>query len=132
MTLPFNSWLTNTLRPSFGLLPMEEAWDILEIRKGYFVCMEGDMIRKRISVSEQAYQKDDVHIPTRNRETILPLTTRGKEKKMNYTNISAVKADGILFSAGVRAGESPSGHIMARNPRTFISPAAGQRQASDK
>ncbi len=54
MTLPFNSWLTNTLRPSFGLLPMEEAWDILEIRKGYFVCMEGDMIRKRISVSEQA------------------------------------------------------------------------------
>ncbi|WMT39021.1 immunity 26/phosphotriesterase HocA family protein [Paenibacillus sp. D2_2] len=121
MMQPFDSWLTNTLRPFFGLLPLEEAWDILEIREGYFVCMDGDIIRKRISVSEQAYQEDDVHILTRNREVILPLTARGKEKKMNYTHISAIKADGILFSAGIHARQEQSGYILARNPRTYIS-----------
>jgi len=118
---PFNSWLTNALRPFFGLLPMKEEWDILQIREGYFVCMDGDIIRKRISVSEQSYQEDDVHIPTRNREIIPPLTARGKEKKMNYTHISAIKAEGIIFSAGVRAGQHPVGYVMARNPRTYIS-----------
>ncbi|WP_241747185.1 hypothetical protein [Lysinibacillus sphaericus] len=49
-----NSWLTNTLRPYFGLHLIEEHWDTIEIRSGYFICMDGDIIRKRISVSEQA------------------------------------------------------------------------------
>ena len=115
-----NSWLTNSLRPYFGLHPVEEHWDTIEIRDGYFIYIDGDIIRKRISVSEQAYQESDVEIATRNREVILPQTARGKEKKMNYTHISSVKANGVVFSAGVRTGDQPSGYIIARNAKTFF------------
>jgi len=115
-----NSWLTNSLRPYFGLHPVEEHWETIEIRDGFFIYIDGDIIRKRISVSEQTYQESDVEIATRNREVILPQTTRGKEKKMNYTHISSVKANGVVFSAGVRTGDQPSGYIIARNAKTFF------------
>lgn len=115
-----NSWLTNTLRPYFGLHLIEEHWDTIEIRSGYFICMDGDIIRKRISVSEQAYQESDVEISTRNREVILPKTARGKEKKMNYTHISSVKANGVVFSAGVGTENEPSSYIVARNAKTLF------------
>ncbi|QQP14982.1 immunity 26/phosphotriesterase HocA family protein [Lysinibacillus agricola] len=115
-----NSWLTNTLRPYFGLHSVEEHWDTIEIKNGYFICMDGDIIRKRISVSEQAYQETDVEIPTRNREVILPQTARGKEKKMNYTHISSIKANGVIFSAGMRTEDLPSSYIIARNTKTFF------------
>ncbi|MGE7915755.1 immunity 26/phosphotriesterase HocA family protein [Lysinibacillus xylanilyticus] len=117
---PLNSWLTNTLRPYFGLHPIEEHWRTIEIRNDYYICMDGDIIKKRIFVNEQAYQEADVEIPTRNCEVILPQTARGKEKKMNYTNISSVKASGVVFSAGVRNEDQPSSYINARNTKTFF------------
>ncbi|MDM5248683.1 immunity 26/phosphotriesterase HocA family protein [Lysinibacillus sp. G4S2] len=118
---PLNSWLTNTLRPYFGLHPIEEHWGTIEIRDDYYICVDGDIIKKRIFVNEQAYQEADVEIPTRNCEVILPQTARGKEKKMNYTNISSVKANGVVFSAGVRTEDPPSSHINARNMKTYFS-----------
>lgn len=117
---PLNSWLTNTLRPYFGLHTIEEHWGTIEIRNDYYICMDGDIIKKRIFVNEQAYQEADVEILTRNREVILPQTARGKEKKMNYTNISSVKASGVVFSAGVRNEDQPSSYINARNTKTFF------------
>lgn len=62
-----NSWLTNSLRPYFGLHPVEEHWETIEIRDVFFIYIDGDIIRKRISVSEQTYQESDVEIATRNR-----------------------------------------------------------------
>lgn len=58
-------------------------------------------------------------ILTRNREVIVPQTARGKEKKLNYTNISAVKAAGVVFSAGLGNQNHPSSSITARNTKTY-------------
>ncbi|WP_445477473.1 immunity 26/phosphotriesterase HocA family protein [Lysinibacillus irui] len=116
---PFTSWLTNSLRPYFGLYTLEEHWDIFQIREDYFICLEGDVIKKRIFVNEHSYQEADVDILTRNREVIVPQTARGKEKKLNYTNISAVKATGVVFSAGLGNQNHPSSYITARNTKTY-------------
>jgi len=130
---PLNSWLTNKLRPYFGLHPIEEHWRTMEIRNDYYICMDGDIIKKRIFVNEQAYQEADVEITTRNCEVILPQTARGKEKKMNYTNISSVKASGVVFSAGVRTEDQPSSYINARNMKTFSElPLANMKNLTSK
>lgn len=75
-----NSWLTNALRPYFGLEVLEEHWDVVEIKEGYFICVDGDVIRKRISSTEDTYGETDVEIFTRDRAFVLPKTARGKEK----------------------------------------------------
>ncbi len=115
----FTSWLTNSQRPYFGLHIIEEYWDTLQIREDYFICLEGDLIKKRIFINEHSYQEADVNILTRNREVIVPQTARGKEKKLNYTNISAVKATGVIFSAGLGNQHHSSSYIMARNAKTY-------------
>ncbi|AYH01764.1 hypothetical protein F6Q07_01875 [Pectobacterium parmentieri] len=116
-----NSWMQEALRPYFGLEPLSTEWDILSIRDGYFICFDGDTIRKRITVTELNYQEEDVIIHTRGREVILPRTSRGKEKKLTYTSVSSVMADGIVFSAGIRTLNSGSdGYITASNYRNSI------------
>lgn len=107
------------MRPYFGLDTLEEHWDIFQIREDYFICLDGDVIKKRIFVNEHSYQEADVDISTRNREVIVPQTARGKEKKLNYTNISAVKATGVVFSAGLGNQNHPSSYITARNTKTY-------------
>ncbi|KML67091.1 immunity 26/phosphotriesterase HocA family protein [Pectobacterium peruviense] len=115
------SWMQEALRPYFGLEPLSAEWDILTVRDGYFVCFDGDTIRKRITVTELSYQEDDVIIQTRGREVILPRTARGKEKKLTYTSVSSVIADGIVFSAGVRTLNSGShGYINVSNYRNSV------------
>jgi len=116
---PFTSWLTNSLRPYFGLHTLEAHWETIQIREDYFICLEGDLIKKRFFVNEHSYQEADVDILTRNREVIVPQTARGKEKKLNYTNISAVKAAGVVFSAGLGNENHPSSYITARNTKTY-------------
>jgi len=115
----FTSWLTNSLRPCFGLHIIEEHWDTLQIREDYYICLEGDLIKKRIFINEHSYQEADVNILTRKREVIVPQTARGKEKKLNYTNISAVKATGVVFSASLGNQSHSSCYIMARNAKTY-------------
>ncbi|MCE9730168.1 hypothetical protein A6301_02510 [Pectobacterium sp. IFB5596] len=116
-----NSWMQEALRPYFGLEPLAAEWDILTVRDGYFICFEGDTIRKRITATALNYQEEDVIIHTRGREVILPRTSRGKEKKLTYTSVSSVMADGIVFSAGIRTLNSGNyGYINASNHRNSI------------
>ncbi|GKW01764.1 hypothetical protein PEC301877_05790 [Pectobacterium carotovorum subsp. carotovorum] len=116
-----NSWMQEALRPYFGLEPLLSEWDIITVRDGYFICFDGDTVRKRITATELNYQEEDVIIHTRERDVILPRTARGKEKKLTYTSVSSVMADGIVFSAGVRTLNSGSyGYINASNYRNSI------------
>ncbi|XYQ52811.1 Imm26 family immunity protein [Pectobacterium carotovorum] len=116
-----NSWMQEALRPYFGLEPLSSEWDIITVRDGYFICFDGDTVRKRITATELNYQEEDVIIHTRERDVILPRTARGKEKKLTYTSVSSVMADGIVFSAGVRTLNSGSyGYINASNYRNSI------------
>ncbi|WP_224552585.1 immunity 26/phosphotriesterase HocA family protein [Pectobacterium versatile] len=116
-----NSWMQEALRPYFGLEPLSAEWDILTVRDGYFICFDGETIRKRITATALNYQEEDVIIRTRGREVILPRTARGKEKKLTYTSVSSVMADGIVFSAGIRTFNSGSyGYVNASNYRNAI------------
>ncbi|WP_103183242.1 immunity 26/phosphotriesterase HocA family protein [Pectobacterium odoriferum] len=116
-----NSWMQEALRPYFGLEPLLSEWDIITVRDGYFICFDGDTVRKRITATELNYQEEDVIIHTRERNVILPRTARGKEKKLTYTSVSSVMADGIVFSAGIRTLNSGSyGYVNATNYRNSI------------
>lgn len=114
-----NRWLTNALRPYFGLEVLEEHWDVIEIKDGYFICMDGDVIRKRISFTEDTYGETDVEILTRDQAFVLPKTARGKEKKLNYTSVSSIKAEGVTFSAGIRR-DRPLSYVTAVNSKTGV------------
>jgi hypothetical protein len=98
--------LTNEERLYFGLEPILPEWERVEIKNGYVVYFDGNIIRKTISYSTLSgeeyknyldYLESDNEIITRNRETVLPRTDKGKEKKLNYTSINGMKATGCSF-----------------------------------
>lgn len=126
------SWLTNEIRPYVGLKVIEPHWDLIKIKQGYSVYFDGDVIRKRISCSALAYSEDDVEIQTRERTLIVPKTSRGKEKKLNYTSVSGFKAEGVSFSAGISSHDEQC-HITARNSRNSVElPFSGYQQLKTK
>ncbi|MBJ8191094.1 immunity 26/phosphotriesterase HocA family protein, partial [Bacillus cereus] len=48
-----------------------------------------------------------------------PKTARGKEKKLNYTSVSSIKAEGVTFSAGIRR-DRPLSYVTAVNSKTGV------------
>ncbi|KAA9003287.1 hypothetical protein FJU30_03975 [Affinibrenneria salicis] len=127
-----DSWLSNTLRPLFGLNLLDDNWDILELKAGYFICMEGDIVKKSIAVYSHAYHEADLHILTRDRQVILPTTARGREKKLNYTGISKTRAQTIDFSIGLKTDAAPAG-IRVFNPHTYAAlPIRGCEQIATR
>lgn len=126
------AWLTNEIRHYVGLEPLKEHWELTELRKGFWVCFDGEVIRKRISVSNASYTEADVEIVTRERQFVLPKTARGKEKKLNYTSVSGFKAEGVTFSTGISERDSIS-YISAVNNRNSVSlPFFNYKQLKDK
>lgn len=125
-------WLTNEIRPYVGLEVIEPHWDLIEIKQGYSVYFDGYVIRKRISGSALSYSEADVEIQTRERRLIVPKTSRGKEKKLNYTSVSGFKAKGVSFSAGISSHDEQC-HITARNSRNSVElPFSGYQQLKTK
>lgn len=125
-------WLSNEIRPFVGLELVLSSWDLVELKKGYYVYFDGDVIRKRISSSPEAYQEEDVDIKVRERAFVLPKTNRGKEKKLNYTSVSSFKADGVTFSAGIKSHDG-KGYVTAYNSRNSMNlPFSGYEHLSSK
>ncbi|WPP39769.1 immunity 26/phosphotriesterase HocA family protein [Paenibacillus hunanensis] len=118
-------WLTNELRPYFGLQQLNADWELMELRAGYWIALEDDVIRKCMGTYEQAYSETDVHIETRDRQWILPQTAKGKEKKLNFSNITSIKAASIKFSAGIRDHDH-KGYVTVTNPNNTISLPLGE------
>ncbi len=105
--------ITNEERRYLGLDPIEDTWDISQFysktnlwhkRTSVFWC--GDRIKKvileqkRVSREEITYEcitEYDTNLQTENREWLLPLTTRGKKKKITATNILAFDPQGCGF-----------------------------------
>ncbi len=115
-------WLSNELRPYFGLQPLEDSWEFMELRAGYWVVLDGDVIRKCIASYDHAYSENDVQIVTRDRSWIEPQKANGKEKKLNFSNITSMKTAQMTFSAGIQDREGiSSGYVTVRNPNNSIS-----------
>lgn len=76
--------LTNEQRKYLGLIPVEEDWELVKLDYKYediYFYFYGDIIRKKISLSENSYYETELNEKTtENRTVILPKTARGKIK----------------------------------------------------
>lgn len=120
--------LTNEERRYFGLEPLLPGWERLEIKPGFSVYFDGDVIRKTISFRTLSgmgyenfleYNESDNEIQTRERRMVLPRTKKGKEKKLNYTSVSAMKPTGCTFRMNLTCPNLPSS-LFAGNTRNSI------------
>jgi len=90
--------LTNEHRKYLGLTPVENDWELVKLFDSY-VYFDGHIIRKEITVNEQLYQEKDLNEKTsENRTVLLPKTSKGKPKKLNYTATQSFKGTGVYFS----------------------------------
>ena len=74
--------LTNEQRKYLGLIPVEKDWELVKLDYKYEdIYFYGDIIRKKISLSENSYYETELNEKTtENRTVILPKTARGKIK----------------------------------------------------
>ncbi|WP_027388632.1 immunity 26/phosphotriesterase HocA family protein [Chryseobacterium gregarium] len=90
--------LTNEHRKYLGLIPVESSWDIVKLNEMYLY-FDGDTIRKKISVTEDSYFEEELNEKTaENRTVLLPKTSRGKPKKLNFTATQSFAPFGVYFS----------------------------------
>ncbi len=107
--------ITNEERRYLGLEPIMEEWDITQFysktnlwHKRTTVFWEGNVIKKVIveqkrvvspdnRITYHSIQEDDTNLSTENRERLLPLTNRGKKKKVTATNVLAITPLGCTF-----------------------------------
>lgn len=105
-------WMTNEKRRFFELSPIQETWDAVQLTPECTIYFDGETIVKRIDRSENEYLEKDIHIETRARQTILPKTARGKEKKLTYSTVENRRDGMILFRYSVYRQE---GYIEVRH-----------------
>ena len=90
--------LSNEQRKYLGLTPVENNWELVKLFDSY-VYFDGNIIRKEITVNEQAYtERDLIEKTAENRTILLPKTEKGKPKKLNYTATQSFKGIGVYFS----------------------------------
>lgn len=107
--------ITNEERQYLGLDPIMKEWDTTQFysktnlwHKRTTVFWEENVIKKVIveqkkvvsldnQITYHSIQEDDTNLFTENREWLLPLTNRGKKKKITATNVLAVTPLGCTF-----------------------------------
>ena len=90
--------LTNEQRKYLGLIPVEKSWQLVSLNK-MFLYFDGDIIRKKITTDENSYLEQELAEKTaENRTILLPKTTKGKPKKLNYTATLSFKPFAVYFN----------------------------------
>lgn len=123
--------LTNEERRYLGLNPLDTKWDTLELysktnywHKRTTVFFDNDVIIKVIYESKKIVNEEirsesiseyDANIQTENRTWVLPLTERGKKKKLNATSISPYRPTGCIFGFGTSPKEENSSGMSVVN-----------------
>ena len=80
-------------------------------------------------INSRSYEEYDTELQTDNRTAILPLTAKGKPKKVSAANILAVTPFGCSFSCHIDSThESSKTRIGAGNPRANRSLPIGERE----
>lgn len=138
--------IKNAERKYFGLDEISPDWDQSEFFSKTNICYkrtiafwERDTIKKVIVeenrmtddrvICSRYYQEFDTVIETENREMILPLTARGKKKKVSPTNILAFTPFGCQFCYSLRSiTDNPQAYISVCNPRNNQELAIGEEE----
>jgi hypothetical protein len=90
--------LTNEQRKYLGLIAVEKNWEIVKLNDMYLY-FDGDTIRKKISVTNNTYFEQELNEKTaENRTVLLPKTSKGKSKKLNFTGTQSFGPFGVYFS----------------------------------
>jgi hypothetical protein len=90
--------LTNEQRKYLGLEIVPKSWGKFQITEDVFIYFDGNIIRKKVSVNENLYREIQLEEETENRTMLLPKTSRGKAKKLNYSSLDTRKGIGVYFS----------------------------------
>jgi len=136
--------IKNDERKYFGLDEISVSWDKTEFFSKTNICYKRtvafwkeDTIRKVIVeenrmtedgvIRSRYYQEFDTVIETEKREMILPLTERGKKKKISATNILAITPFGCQFCFSLQSiSEKPRAYIRVSNLRNNQELAIGE------
>lgn len=108
-------WMTNEQREFFGLLPLKETWEAVQLTAECTIYFDGDLLVKRIDQTANSYLEKDVTIATRDRQYMLPKTARGKEKKLTYPSLYQRYDGTLLFQYGVH---NDQGYIKLEHVET--------------
>jgi hypothetical protein len=104
--------LTNEQRKYLGLIPVEKSWELVKMNDMYLY-FDGDTIRKKITVDNNKYLEQELCEKTaENRTVLLPKTTKGKPKKLNFTATQSFSPFGVYFNF------SSTGYISIANYTT--------------
>jgi hypothetical protein len=112
--------LSNEHRKYFGLNPLEDHWEKVELEKGMFLYFKGDTIKKIIKLYPSGvvnYLEIDNEVHTQNREMILPKTNRGKAKKLTEARLQHLTPTGCVFKAIISGIPENGSGIHAYNRR---------------
>jgi len=131
-------------RKYFGINAMDTTWDTTHFlsKTNYnykrVTLYWSQNIIKKVVVDEYKMLNDgrivsvfltehDTQLVTENREYLLPLTSRGKKKKVNATNVLAVYPMGCVFQYTLMYyEEGPQAYIFVRNIRSNQELAIGE------
>lgn len=82
--------LTNEQRKYFGLDPVSPQWDCIELKNKVWIYFEEHTLKKVIqSKAGDCYIERDYDLKTNQRKTLLPKTSKGKEKPLTPSSIEA-------------------------------------------
>ncbi len=95
--------LTNEQRKYLGLPPVEDHWEVVDI-KGTLYYFDGNVIKKEILSSgcdeeNFLYRESELDVETaENRTIVLPKTAKGKPKKLNFTATQSFRPINVYFA----------------------------------
>lgn len=94
--------LTNPQRENLGLQTVHPSWDKVSLDDQTVVYFDGNTIKKKITVSKEAYEEIELDEATENRTNLLPKTGKGKSKKVSVSSLASRKGIGMYFQANLR------------------------------
>ena len=142
--------ITNEERRYLGLDPVMEEWDTTQFysktnlwHKRTTVFWEENVIKKVIVEQKKvvspnnriiyhSIQEDDTNLSTENREWLLPLTNRGKKKKITATNVLAITPFGCTFHFHLDMHSGASTSMSICNARNDQRIATGEQEKINK
>jgi len=91
--------LTNEERIAVGLTQVEETWERMKLRHDIYLYFDNDRLVKRITVTQDSYHEIELNdLTASNRTMLLPRTSKGKAKKLNYSAVQALGGIGVYFA----------------------------------
>lgn len=108
--------LNNIHRKYMGLKPLEDRYEEKSIKgryyDEYYLYFDGNTIKKLIRIfkspTDISYQEMDVdYQTTEDRTVVLPKTSKGKTRKLNYSTVTTFNGEGNYFyiSADLKSNE---------------------------